>query len=121
METGIEWTTRRQWLDIIAKHPAPPDPVHRREHTRGHPAFQWAKVAFEKAGAPIVRPGTVLDASTTGIMIRQREEVDVRTLVIVRAVLDNQDITIAGQVMHCTQTVGGYKIGIELRFLDEPE
>ena len=68
-----------------------------------------------------MRPGTVLDASTTGIMIRQREEMDVGTLVIVRAVLDDQDVAIAGQVMHCTQTVGGYKVGIELHFLDEPE
>ena len=58
-------------------------------------------------------------ASQEGVMVKNRGRIPARTPVWMEITLADDVFALLGQVAHCTQTVGGYKVGIELQFPDE--
>lgn len=66
----------------------------------------------------MVRTGKPLNVSRRGVLLRVRERIADHTPVVVQMMLVDERIVLLGRVTHCTETVGGFKIGIELRFAD---
>lgn len=121
METSFELTTHERWLEVLSQYACVEEQEYRRECSRRSLVFDDVKLAFEELGRPVVRGGKLLNASPSGVMIRQYKEIQACTLVMLSVALDEETLVLAGEVMHSTQTVGGYKVGIELRFTDPSE
>jgi hypothetical protein len=65
--------------------------------------------------APLSVPATGVNISESGMCLVLRTRVNLFTIVRVRPSFgdDDQD-WVSGRVIHCTQTVGGHKIGIQV-------
>ena len=118
MNTPVQTTTRQRWLELIAQYPEEMAVEHRRKHRRRQPALGTLELAFQRDNRPVKRTGKLLNASPTGVLVKQQEWIADHTLVLMRLLYDDAVIRLLGRVAHCTQTVGGYKVGIELEFAD---
>ena len=79
-------------------------------------------LAFKDEGIAVKRSGSVLNISPTGLMIKLLHRLTCDTRLVLRASIDEEDVLLRGRVIHCTATVGGFKLGIELEFPEgEPE
>ncbi len=59
----------------------------------------------------------LLNASADGVMVLTREEVPADISAVMAFNSDDEiEYVLAGDVVHCTSTIGGYKVGIRLRF-----
>ncbi len=119
MEASLELATRACWLEALACQPLADGSEYRRQEQRHCLVISNVKLACEQCGHSAVLRGTLMNASASGVLIRQRQQTAPGTLVVISIPLDAELLLLAGEVVHCTQTVGGYKIGIELRFADE--
>ena len=61
--------------------------------------------------------GTVLDISEGGISLRSEQKIPEDSHVDLDVYLAGDDgLTLSGTVVHCTQSVDGFSVGIELQF-----
>jgi hypothetical protein len=118
VETRLETPTRQRWREVLSAYAGPEEPGRRRTDERYYIALGSVKLAFEQDGAPVERTGRVLNASEGGLMIKQYEGIPPETLLQIEATIGEESFALAGRVAHCTQTVGGFKVGIELKFAD---
>ena len=97
-----------------------PDHGHRRREARHIAPLGTARLAYEQAGLPELQTGKVLNISDHGAMIVTRQEIPEHAVLMMKISLGEDAFLLVGRVMHSTQTVGGYKIGIKLDFPAEP-
>jgi len=67
-------------------------------------------------GMPIKVQAHSRDISETGIGIRCRQQINADELVELRFHLDDVLYATRARVVHCTQTLGGYKVGLQFMF-----
>lgn len=118
METRLETPTRQRWREVLSPYADPEESGHRRNDERYYIALGSVKLVFEENGAPVERTGRVLNASDGGLMIKQYQDIPSNTQLQIEATIGEESFALAGRVAHCTQTVGGFKVGIELEFPD---
>jgi hypothetical protein len=116
METAAKITARKRWEELLARYPEAPAPEHRRTSPRRDSGGDRVELTFERDGQAAVRGGRLLNASSEGVMIGQREELAPGTAVRLHVMLGEVAARLDGRVIHCTQTVGGFKVGIQLLF-----
>ncbi len=116
MNAAVEATSRQQWESLVAHHPAQPSPEHRRHESRRHTEIGTVELVYKAGGRAVQRTGKLLNISLGGLLIREQEHLDCGTKMLIQARLDQRELLLVGQVAHCTETVGGYKVGIELLF-----
>jgi len=109
-------TSRGDWEALVAQHPEEVTPEHRRQDRRRYTPLGSARLVFKQDGRPQVRGGKVLNVSSRGMLVWQREDINWGTKVVVQARLGETDTLLFGHVAHCTETVGGFKVGVELQF-----
>jgi hypothetical protein len=49
-------------------------------------------------------------------MLRSHEPVPARALLAIELYFGDQSVVVLGEVRHCTETVGAFKLGIKLQF-----
>ncbi len=119
METRIEIPTRQRWTELLAKFAESERSDSRRGNQRSYVQFGAAKLSFDdEQGTPTGRTGRLLNASDSGLMVKQYESIPEETEVAVEATIGDEVFALTGRVVHTTETLGGFKIGIELRFAD---
>jgi hypothetical protein len=120
MSAPVETTQREQWDVVVsacaAKFNAASRTEFRRKHVRLDADLGTVRLAFDKRGVPTVRTGRLLNASSDGVMIRLQEHLEHGATVLMQMTLADQPVVLVGRVNHCTETVGAFKIGIELQF-----
>jgi hypothetical protein len=116
VSTATDLTSREKWEAFVAQQPEEPTPEHRRSNCRRDTAFGMAELVFTLDGRQMQRSGRVLNISPGGLMVKQREPVTGGTRVLVKIACEDGELVLAGCVVHCTETVGGYKLGVELLF-----
>ena len=116
MDATVVTTTREAWEKMLAAYPSPAIDEHRREETRYESDLGNAALAFESESRPVLLRGRVLNAASNGVLLRLRERIRPATEVLLRLTLVQGEATLVGQVVHCTPTVGAYKVGIQLLF-----
>lgn len=112
--------TRSRWADLVAQCAREASVANRRQETRRFALGATARLAFEKSGRPATQFAGVLNVSTDGVMLKSANRIAYGTAVVLQLAITDEPVILAGRVIHCTQTVGGYKVGIELQFQDEP-
>ena len=119
METQVETPTRERWREVLSQYSESDRGDHRRCNQRAYVQFGVAKLSFDdEQGMPDVRTGRLLNASHGGVMIKQYQSIPAKTELQIEATIGDETFALAGHVVHATETLGGFKIGIELRFTD---
>ncbi len=112
--------TQAEWIDLINEYAEPePELSRRREEPRGliiPPAPVKLTLVIDEQ--PVVARGTLLNVSASGVMVKTDHYIPSETPVWIDVWLEEDKLSVAGQVIHTSQTVGGNKVGIELRFVD---
>ena len=121
MLTLAETTTRELWLEFVAQQHVEITPEIRRKHPRRTVAIGTVDVAVTHKGKSAVWPGKLLNLSPAGVLIKQRRTIDSGIPVLVRLMLADEEAILPGRVIHCTETIGGYNVGIRLLFDNEDE
>ena len=124
--TGPAWTTREEWLEIIENNQLDRRSERRRTQPRIPVPPRQISLAFELAGRPVKelagRPvkdnGTIVNISSGGIMFKRSRPIRDGLHVVLRVQLPEGLALLHGDIAHCTQTMGGYHIGVELMFDD---
>lgn len=111
-------TSRDVWSKVVsAASLAEMEPKVRRT-TRRYSCDGEIKVSGEIEDEPFRETWILLQVSMTGISARAPREVPDATKVTIRWQWGSQELLLRGRVMHSTQTVGGYKVGVRLDFPD---
>jgi hypothetical protein len=91
------------------------EPKWRREYRR-HPV----RGKIEATSLPdlkVIAPTWDLrEVSNSGLTAGSRKEVAEGDRFILDVSIDEHTIRVKGKVRHCTQTIGGYKVGVQLIF-----
>lgn len=110
---------RNRWCDVIAQHVQPElEPPVRRRARRYGIEFGLARLRDPNASASVPCTATVLQVSEFGLMLRNHEELAKGAEIWIEVLLGDETCSLYGVVRHCTETIGGYKIGVELFFPD---
>ena len=112
--------TPEQWTQLVAEYGTGPAASLLRRRQPRYYVQGPTRVAFSRdadcSEGPNARTCSVLDISNDGLMLRSREQLPVHTPLAIELYFGDQTITVFAAVVHCTQTVGAFKIGVKLRF-----
>ncbi|HUU96063.1 MAG TPA: PilZ domain-containing protein [Phycisphaerae bacterium] len=121
--TEYQPITPEQWTQLVTQHGADAAASLLRRRQPRYYVQGPTRVAFSRhadsSEASKAHTCSVLDISNDGLMLRCREQVPLQTPLAIELYFGDQTIMVFGTVVHCTQTVGAFKIGVKLRF-DEP-
>lgn len=109
--------TIQEWLRRISAVVAPEsEPVLRRSFRR-YPVMGEVKASgCRDDGTQFKRTWTLLQVSAEGLSIKSEEHLEVQTPLDLAVNIDGNPMPVRGTVIHCTQTLGGYKLGVRLHF-----
>ena len=115
-ETETSFISAAYWKRFLKRTVAP---EHKSDIQRAEPRYPLSgetKVSFEDAGETSVRRLALLNASQDGLTTKGQTPIVLDTQVVLEMNPEGTPFAIHGRIIHCTETVGGFKIGIELRF-----
>lgn len=119
MSEQVTTISRERWQRILTRYVTPEFEPPIRRHSRRHGVeFGVVRLQYQENGESIDRTVTLLQVSEGGVMVRSHKPIKSRIRLRMDITLENDTVSLSGQVSHCTQTVGGYKVGIELSFRD---
>jgi len=118
MFTKTKATALEHWRSFIACHVENAKNEYRRDHERRYINQGSVSLVFEADGETVERTGALLNLSEGGLMIKQYVEIPRGTPIQLVVLIDDDKLALAGRAVHSTQTLGGYKIGVELTFDD---
>ncbi len=121
--TAAPHITRQQWGEIVAAISGlPVRPGWRRRSRRRRLENGEARLRFrdDKTGREIVRTVPVFEVGDGGMCVISHEPMTSDTRLKIEVHLRGEPLFLNGKVAHCTMTVGGYKVGVELDFSRQP-
>ncbi|MFQ5806250.1 MAG: hypothetical protein ACE5I3_07365 [Phycisphaerae bacterium] len=111
---------RDRWLEILSRCVSPEvEPPIRRKSRRYGLRFGVVRLHYKEDGTPRTLTASLLQVSADGLMARSHTPIPLSIPVWIEVTLEDDTFALLGQVAHSTQTVGGYKIGIHLRFPEQ--
>lgn len=115
----LEPMTLRIWRAILEESltPEPEPPVRRR--VRRYPIQIPVHVYFHARGFQHEVTLNLTNVSNGGVMGKSPKEIAMDTLVQIHVPVEGRHFVVNGTVVHCTSTLGGYKLGIQLQFAEE--
>ncbi len=108
--------TEADWTQLLS---GMVDPDLKKDYRRRTQRFavNWdAKCTFTDEGQILSRHGLVLDTSVEGLTIRTQFEINADMIVRIEINPEGTPFLLKGRVIHCTETIGGFKIGLHLMF-----
>ena len=115
-QTSAKLLDELTWRKMLAAQVAGEIESHSRRHWRRYPAEGEVKAEFMVDDQPRKRTWDLLQIAAGGLTVRTGEEMMVNTQVLLHINMDGNPILARGLTRHCTQTLGGYKVGIKLLF-----
>ena len=117
-ETSVSSISQAEWQSIvtsIASNSADHDP--RRNNPR-EPFTNYEDVKLNILIAGVIEHyvARITELSLGGVTCWTEREVPERVKVMFQFHPDQNPVRLRGRIVHCTQTIGGYKVGIELEF-----
>jgi hypothetical protein len=119
----IQLVTRKRWMEYLATLFAPQ--VERRGRRReyrydiGRGDVTIVYYADPRRQHRVIADTVpLLQLSPGGLMLRTYQELQPGLGVAMQLTLDQEQFALLGVIRHCTQTVGGFKVGVELSFSD---
>jgi len=110
--------TNEQWNDLLTRVVAPELGKNLRRGTRRYPVMGEAKLTYEKDGKTYRRTFDIINVSRGGMTLKGYDEVRADTLIDCKVTLGPHVAPVKVKVVHCTGTLGGFKVGVEILFRD---
>jgi hypothetical protein len=116
---GLATLSYKAWQELLACSVSAPEfepPIRRRARRYGVRLGAW-RMLYQNGRKPAELRVTLVNAALDGVMLLSRAEVpeNIPTLLAFTAD-DDEEHQLVGEIVHCTSTVGGYKVGVRLRF-----
>lgn len=111
----ISCSHHSRWLQVLARAGGVGD--YEPNVRRGDRRYQIQgelRVSFEDDDGRHGRVLNILDVSNEGLMAKGNDSIPEATPVQMLVIVDEHPVEIRGEVVHCTGTLGGFKIGIRL-------
>lgn len=124
VDAQLPLLSRSNWVTLVRQHVHPEmEPQIRRRQRRYYVDTGFVQLVFyfrspTGGEAPVLREGALLQVSVGGLMVRSLNAIPIDTAVGLCVQFDGHEFALCGRVAHCTQSVSGHKIGIELIFPD---
>ncbi len=123
-EESFREVTRGEWVAILSRTVRPAiEPLRKRKYRRypvEPPSYGEARISFsptrDPSIKPVVRSGPLLDISPSGLMVKIYGDLPVSVPVMVQITLNGLRLALRGRIAHCTNTLGGFKVGVALQF-----
>jgi len=114
------FATNEQWNTAIAEVvdtdvKTEVKPRCRRSHQR-YAADGEIKVTGQIDGKPVKQAWDLRQVSLEGISARSSQEIPAEARLEFEVCINGHVLRVRGKIKHCTQTIGGYKVGIKLLF-----
>lgn len=122
--SSVQPWTREQWARALHQlELIPTEEDFRRRTPRYGVVYGEVRIEFHPHNDPaqplVRRSAPVYDISVDGLMARCLKPIAPHTRVLLHIAIGQEQAALRGVVRHSTQTIGGYRVGIELLF-DEP-
>lgn len=114
--TSAAAVSREKWIEtLMSVVQAEFEPPVRRKHRR-YPIVGTVRLLARVEDEPIRRTLSLMEGSVDGLTARSEFELpmDLRADLVVNVA--GEPLSLRGRVVHCTQTLGGFKVGFELEF-----
>lgn len=112
----VVFATRNEWAAFIKMVDAPGARAEPSRHEE-RSAFQMeVAVMTDEDGQSVRRHMSMMNLSPGGLMLKCEFEFEQGTQMLIEINPDGKPFHVVGVVKHCTQTLGGYKIGVRLIF-----
>lgn len=115
-ETETRFVSKAYWKRFLQRTVAPESKSDVQRSTPRYALPGDIKVTFEGAGEKSVRRLALLNASAEGLTTKGQTPIAIDVEVVVELNPEGTPFAVRGRIAHCTETLGGFKIGIELRF-----
>ena len=102
------------WRKIIAKHIDAKIEAHSRRSWKRYRVEGSVIAEYRLDDKLHKRSCGLLEVSAGGLMIRMDHEIPQGTWIDLQIELEEATLLSTGMTCHCTQTIGGYKVGIRL-------
>ncbi len=120
MQVGAT-SARERWRQILTRVGGVGDELDARRTNARFPIDGEVKVTFAEEGDSHHRTLKMLNISCDGITAKGNNEIPEGTHLRVELDFDNITLNSDGEVIHCTDTLGGFKIGIRLALQDNDD
>jgi hypothetical protein len=122
--TGMAPLSHVAWQELLACSVGAPEfepPIRRRSRRYGVRLGAWRM--FYQDGHKLVELRVKLaNAALEGVMLLSHEAVPEDIPAVLAFTADDDDEhRLVGEIVHCTSTVGGYKVGVRLHFPDSTD
>ena len=108
--------SRADWCAWIAHVPAPAHEIGaKRRAVRRALTHGPVELRYTAEGHPSRQLGWIMEVSDAGLMVRCPQPVPAQTPVEVTWEDANARFGVRGVIIHCTETVGGFKLGVQLQ------
>ena len=106
------------WRKVLASHVAGDFEAHSRRTWRRYPVVGEVKADYKVDGVPRTRTWTLIQIAAGGLTVRAGDAIIQGTSLDLRIQIEDDSLFAKGITCHCTQTLGGYKLGIKFLFSD---
>ena len=113
----VVFCTRGEWLAFVKRQL---EPLTRRAPHRNEERMPFVcEVILVPGGegAGVRRRLMLINISNSGLMLKGETEIEEGIEALIEINPDGKPFHVVGVVRHCTQTLGGFKIGVNLRFV----
>ena len=117
--TGISPLSRVAWQELLSCCVSAPEfepPIRRHARRYGIQLGAW-RLMYQAGRRLTALRVRLANAAADGVMLLSHADVPDNIPVLLTFTGDRDaEYELVGQVVHCTSTVGGYKVGVRLRF-----
>lgn len=105
-----------EWQALLTRLVSPEFEPQLRRTFRRYPASGEVKARWQVDAAQYKRTWRVLEVSSQGLTLKCHEEIPIDTILDMMVNLDGKPLSARAHVVHCTQTLGGFKVGVQMFF-----
>jgi len=109
--------SREYWERFLQRTVAPEPKSDVKRAARRYPLIGDLNIAFDdEQGRAHTRVLSLINVSCEGLTAKGQTDIALDTDVLIEMNPEGTPFRMLGRIVHCTETIGGYKIGIELQF-----
>ncbi len=114
----VQRASEDYWRRYLRRAVAPNPARDARREVKRYPFSMVGQLCFTEGARTRREEFAIIEVSTIGVMGLIKEEVPWQADVCIELNPEGTPFALQGCARHCTSTIGGYKLGVELSFDD---
>jgi hypothetical protein len=113
---GLPVMSLSGWKHVLARYVVPEMGSEWRRRTIRYPLCGEIRAAIRHPDGIMNRELALREVSVSGVMARYHQRLPESAPVRMEVRIGEYWLAVLGEIVHCTETIGGYKVGIRLHF-----